>query len=174
MGRGENQLVDEYLSGESTTALASRYGMPISTVRNTLKLAGVLRNRAAAVRLAGSQGKLGGGMRGKCRVFTDDHKKAISRAAKARGENSAGVSLKPNGYIEITRGEHKGRGQHVVILEQKIGRRLLPSEVAHHVDEDRANNTPENLEVMTRTKHASLHATENLPNRKRNLKGQFS
>ena len=67
-----------------------------------------------------------------------------------------GVSLKPNGYIEITRGEHKGRSQHRVIAEQTIGRALSSDEVVHHKDHNRSNN----LEVMSRSAHTSLHRME--------------
>jgi hypothetical protein len=73
----------------------------------------------------------------------------------ARGE-----SLKPSGYIEITRGEHNGRSQHRVVAEKMIGRKLSPDEVVHHKDNNRANNIPSNLEVMTRSEHTSLHRQE--------------
>jgi hypothetical protein len=44
-------------------------------------------------------------------------------------------------------------------LEAKIGRKLLPNEVAHHVDEDKANNAPANLLAKTRAQHSAEHAT---------------
>lgn len=70
---------------------------------------------------------------------------------------AVGVSLKPNGYIEYTRGEHKGRSVHVVIMERLIGRRINRGEIVHHVDEDRQNNEDTNLGLMTRSDHAKLH-----------------
>ena len=47
---------------------------------------------------------------------------------------------------------------HRVVAENRLGRYLLPNEVVHHIDEDRYNNTPENLVVMTRDEHARHHA----------------
>jgi hypothetical protein len=56
-----------------------------------------------------------------------------------------------NGYISVTIPEHphadkKGRVyQHRLVMEEKIGRYLLPEEVVHHIDEDKQNNHPDNL-----------------------------
>lgn len=49
--------------------------------------------------------------------------------------------------------------EHRVVAENKIGRLLKKNEVVHHVDENKKNNAPENLEVMTKTEHASLHGS---------------
>ena len=50
------------------------------------------------------------------------------------------MSLKPSGYIEITMGENKGRGQHIVLMEESIGRKLFIDECVHHIDNDKSNN----------------------------------
>lgn len=163
MARGVNKviLVEEYAGGESIPTVADRHGVSRSTVRDAAVRAGVLRTRADGVRLAAEQGRLGSGLRGKRRVFSEEHCNAIQEAALRRGERTArGESLKPSGYIEITRGEHKGRSQHRVVAEKMIGRKLSPDEVVHHKDNNRANNIPSNLEVMTRSEHTSLHRQE--------------
>lgn len=38
--------------------------------------------------------------------------------------------------------------EHRLVMEKKLGRRLLPGEVVHHIDGDTANNAPENLELF--------------------------
>lgn len=48
---------------------------------------------------------------------------------------------------------------HRVIAAIKIGRPLLKGEVVHHIDGDKHNNDPANLEVMTQSEHAKLHHT---------------
>lgn len=49
---------------------------------------------------------------------------------------------------------------HRIIAEQKIGRLLLPGEVVHHIDKNKFNNLPENLEVLTQAEHKKRHDEE--------------
>ena len=49
--------------------------------------------------------------------------------------------------------------EHVLVAEKMLGRFLEPGEVVHHKDEDRTNNSPENLEIFKNNgKHTSFHA----------------
>ena len=47
--------------------------------------------------------------------------------------------------------------EHVRVLELKLGRRLRPGEVVHHIDGDKTNNDPSNLAPLKRGKHTRLH-----------------
>lgn len=135
--------------------IAAILGVPYSRARKYLSDSGVaLRSRSEGIRAASH--KLGKHLAGKTRVFSDQWKANISASRKASTVFS-GVSLKPNGYLVVTRGPHKGRGLHQVIAEQIIGRPLLPDEVVHHKDECRSNNSESNLEVMTRSQHTRHH-----------------
>ena len=45
-----------------------------------------------------------------------------------------------------------------VIVEEKIGRLLKPEEIVHHINRDRTDDRPENLEVLeNRSAHLKLH-----------------
>lgn len=50
-----------------------------------------------------------------------------------------------------------GRHIHRTIMEEHIGRRLLSSEIVHHIDGNAHNNSIENLKLMSRAEHMSLH-----------------
>ena len=62
------------------------------------------------------------------------------------------------GYAFITRHDHpranKRTGrvrEHIVVMEQQLGRYLLPDEEVHHKNTDRSDNDPRNLELWTRS-----------------------
>ena len=47
--------------------------------------------------------------------------------------------------------------QHRLIVERILGRFLLSSEQIHHIDLNPLNNSPENLVVLSRAEHRSIH-----------------
>ena len=49
------------------------------------------------------------------------------------------------------------------------GRFLRDDEVVHHINENKLDNTPENLLVLTQSEHIRLHANK----RKRGKNGKF-
>jgi hypothetical protein len=57
---------------------------------------------------------------------------------------------------------HLFGGTHILeyrlIAEKKIGRYLNDDEIVHHVNGDYTDNRPENLEVMSLSEHAKIHA----------------
>lgn len=54
----------------------------------------------------------------------------------------------PNGYVY----------EHILVAENAMGRPLVPGEVVHHIDRDRRNNRPENLQVFaSHSEHMRHH-----------------
>jgi hypothetical protein len=47
--------------------------------------------------------------------------------------------------------------QHRLVMEAKLGRRLSPSELVHHINEVKDDNRPENLEIHDRSTHMKHH-----------------
>jgi len=162
-------VIELYKSGMSIPEVSAETGVARSTIRFRLLKAGALRSTADGIRLARDKGKLGGGLRGKQRIFTSEWKNNISKGKKGKGKGS---SLK-QGYVVFTMGENKGRSEHVVLMEGKIKRKLFSNECVHHINGVRDDNRMENLELMTRSEHARHHATENNETRERDSKGQY-
>lgn len=166
-----------YLEGMSIPEVSELTGIPLSTVRNRLKRAGVLRSRKEGINIAASKGRLSWA-KGVSRVFSEEWKENIRRAKLAHGEqNAAGFTVRKNGYVIFTRGPDKGKGEHVVIMERRIGRALKADECVHHIDGNPSNNAENNLALLTRSAHSRLHRLEEIKQGKikeRNENGRFS
>ena len=48
---------------------------------------------------------------------------------------------------------------HRSVMEELLGEKLPPDIVVHHINGNKTDNRPENLEIMTRAEHTRLHAT---------------
>lgn len=47
--------------------------------------------------------------------------------------------------------------EHRLVLERILGRYLHPCEIVHHINGDKTDNRPENLEIMSGSEHSRLH-----------------
>ena len=74
-----------------------------------------------------------------------------------------GIITGSYGYIMIRKPEHPSsdkRGYVLLshlVMEESLGRQILPTEVVHHINEDRTDNRLENLMVLSRDEHPSYH-----------------
>lgn len=57
-------------------------------------------------------------------------------------------------------GEHVAFKRHRRIMEEYLGRRLLPGEDVHHIDGDKLNNEIGNLQVISHGEHSRLHSSQ--------------
>ncbi len=64
-----------------------------------------------------------------------------------------GTRKRKDGYIRLS----DDRYVHRVVMEEKIGRKLLSTEHVHHIDGNPSNNDINNLELMSNVDHSKLH-----------------
>lgn len=73
-----------------------------------------------------------------------------------------GRRIDGDGYVKILdRSNPRAKSgyvlEHILIMEEHLGRQLTKDEVVHHINEVRTDNRLENLELMTRAEHVSHH-----------------
>lgn len=74
-----------------------------------------------------------------------------ARKMESNGFWKGGRTVDRDGYVLVKMNDHPDANhlgyvrEHRLVMEQKLGRRLLPSEVVHHLDGVKSNNAPENL-----------------------------
>ena len=81
------------------------------------------------------------------------------------GKRCTGLALnprKPAGefvarYRKVKTPDGRNMLEHRWVMEQHLGRPLLPTEQVHHINHDRLDNRVENLELVTSAEHGKRH-----------------
>ena len=75
-----------------------------------------------------------------------------------------GFTISTNGYKHVLTSDptrtNRYQPEHRLVMAEVLGRPLTSDEVVHHINRDKTDNRPENLEVLSRQEHAALHAAE--------------
>lgn len=71
-----------------------------------------------------------------------------------------GTYVDEKGYLRISAGKHRNVRVATLVAEAKLGRKLLPTEDVHHVDEDKLNPEWTNIEVIDHSLHGWVSAAQ--------------
>lgn len=141
-----NEAVILYVSGFSTVEIGNKFGIDPSNVYRVFVSRGIkIRNRSESLKAAFEHG----------------------RGNLAKGKDSSrwkgGIIRHSNGYVMVYNPNHPKadcRGyvyKAILVVEKKLKRCVKKGEVVHHVDGNKLNNSPNNLRLLTPSKHARLH-----------------
>lgn len=76
------------------------------------------------------------------------------------------IRIDSGGYVKIWRPNHPRADknhyvpEHILIMEQKLGRYIRLGEWIHHKDHDRQNNDIKNLQLVDYIEHRNIHTDE--------------
>jgi hypothetical protein len=74
--------------------------------------------------------------------------KAKSMKGKQHWNYKEGRYIDSEGYVRVLT-DTGYQFEHRLVMAKKLGRPLKPGEIVHHIDEDRQNNSPRNLELYS-------------------------
>ncbi len=172
VGQGKHvsnqEIISLYSSGKSSAEIAAMFNMSAKQILRRLKEGG------CQIRCASQNKKLSGNKpatREKMKRSATGRSLAESAKEKLRsltGPKNAnwtgGKTITSQGYKTYTKskanGSNRGKLEHRVVAESKLGRTLSSGEIVHHIDSDKLNNNPNNLMVLSQSEHVEIHARE--------------
>lgn len=172
-----NAMVALYESGMLVKEVAGAFGYSTGKAYYILRDAGCkFRQRWTGPHSEEAKRKISAAHKGK--IVSDESRRMVSESKKCHynGFNGIGhLKQHPKGYVLAYVPDHphaKADGYvflHTIVMERAIGRYLNRDEVVHHVNRIRNDNRIENLVLMNRHDHQSMHMKERNAKRRNDL-----
>jgi hypothetical protein len=102
------------------------------------------------------------------RKLSPEHKAKVVKTLRNGSQNEnpnwkGGRTTTSQGYVWIKSNEHPNKNrqgyvlEHRLVIEKKLGRYLEKSEHVHHINGVKTDNRIENLKIVTRSEHTTIH-----------------
>ena len=163
------QAADEYMTGKySISELAKKYGISTGKMYYILREMGCTFTHKRKKPVS-EQERKNRSIAQKGKIISEDQRKIISEknSCNYNGMNGYGHLKKHNrGYVLVYVPKHPKAHKdgyvqfHTVVMERNIGRYLNDDEVVHHINHIRDDNKIENLQLMKKHEHMSMHMKE--------------
>ena len=177
MDLATTMLTDYQTSNLTIAALGKKYGVSTGKTYYLLKDAGCVFNRKWRHEMSAERREqISRAHKGK--KLSPEHIEQIRlrNSCNFNGLNGYGHTKPHNkGYILAYAPKHPHAHKdgyvmlHTVLMERQIGRYLEPNEEVHHINHDRADNRLENLQLMDKHEHRSMHMKERYAKRRSDL-----
>lgn len=170
----EKEILEKlYLEQElSMKEISKELGAAVGSVYNYIKKYGI---KSRPIITEKSKKKISEANRGRVSPRKGTHLSAETK--KKMSESKRGKFRKPSkygghtkkrsdGYISVYKPSHPLATkdgyvlEHILVMEEKIGRIITRDEVVHHINHVRDDNRIENLQLMTFKEHAAFHLRE--------------
>lgn len=174
------KMIEEYASGLTIKRISERYGVSVGTVFNTLHQYGC-RMRKPGFPLGSKLSqqhieRSARARRGKPKSAHMRMKLSETKKCHLNGFNGIGhLKRRSDGYIAAYVPDHPNARAdgyvmlHTIVMERHLGRYLNPNEVVHHINHIRNDNRLENLLLMDKHEHYSMHMRERNAKRRDDL-----
>ena len=163
------EMVSDYKTGLfSISSIAQKYGVSVGKAYYVLRDAGCKFSKKWKKKMTEeTRAKISRAHKGKKLSEKQIQQIRENNSCNYNGLNGYGHTKKHNrGYILAYTPKHPRAHKdgyvmlHTIIMERAIGRYLETDEVVHHKNHDRSDNRPENLELMKKREHMSMHMKE--------------